>query len=140
MDIKSINFKPNSTIFFISIITLIILASIGYYLDSHKYDNHLILNKEHSFKMEIDKMKIDHGVAVLNDSIIIPPGTILKKEIKRKRFTELDNPFTIIKKSGSFELMVIKYSDTLIFQLPDPNYKDPTDPTFKDFFEKLFNN
>jgi len=135
MNIKRFNFNSISTTYYISIITLITALSIGLYLDLTKYDNHMILNKEHNFKMEIDKMKIDRGVAVLNDKLIIPPTRISKNETNRKRFAELSDPFTIIKKSGESEFIVIKFSDTLIFE-----FDGSTDPTFTDFFDNVFNN
>jgi hypothetical protein len=143
MGLKDIKFISISPIYLVSLITLIILVGIGFYMDYHKYDNHTVLNKEHHIQTEINKMKIDHGVAILNNSIIIPSGTRLKNEdqvIKNNSnlFIELDNPFSIFKKSGSLELAVIKKYDTLIFQIPDPNYKDPNDPTFRDLHDNLF--
>jgi hypothetical protein len=143
MGLKDIKFNSISPMYLVSLITLIILAGIGFYIDYHEYDNHIVLNKDHHIQIDIDKMKIDHGVAILNNSIIIPSGTRFKNKDQifknnSNLFIELDGPFSIFKQSGSLELTVIKNYDTLIFQIPDPDYRNPNDPTFRDLHNYLF--
>lgn len=119
-------FKNNSfsPILLIAIISIFIIAGVIFYFDYHKYDNHIVLNTELDLTTKVDQMKIDHGYAILNDSIIIPSGSALKNKdqvIKNNSnlFIELDNPFKLIKKSGSQEFIVIKNYDTLIFNIAE---------------------
>ena len=43
----------------------------------------------------------------------------------------------VIKDAGSFEFKVLQYNDTLVFQIPDPDYEDPRDPSFVDLFRNF---
>lgn len=119
-------FKNNSIspLLFLAIILIFIIAGIIFYFDYHKYDNHIVLSREHNLTIQVDKIKIDHGYSILNDSIIVPSGSALKNKdqiIKNNSnlFIELDNPFKLIKKAGSPELVVIKNYDTLIFTVAE---------------------
>ncbi|SDL29092.1 hypothetical protein SAMN04488034_10389 [Salinimicrobium catena] len=138
------NLKKNllSTFYLTTIIVTFIISGIIFSLDYHRYDNHRVLDKELGIKTDIEKMKIDHGFAILNDNLIIPSGSSLKNKgqvIKNQSnlFIELDDPFTLIKNPCSLEFQVVNNYDTLIFEIPDLNFKDPTDPTIEDFIENI---
>lgn len=161
--IKENQFKTKSTSlyknkFLVFIASLLILLPIGgfmVYRDNNRFGDYMTLEKTSEISLKVNKIWVDHGIAYLNDSIIIPGGTKLvskqptwfkvtnhplfgnRNEIKPS-FAELDRPFVINKTAGTFIFRVIKYDDTLLFRIPDPDYKDPYDPTFKDLFDKLF--
>lgn len=147
--------SPNPYIFVASIIVILLCAGFGLYSNYHKFDDYIIVRKASEIHLEVKDIWVDHGTAYLNDSIIVPGGTKLISEqpewFKLKdrdlfgrplpikpSFAELDQPFVINKASNTFDLKVIKFDDTLLFRIPDPDYKDPNDPTFQDVFDKLF--
>ena len=156
---ENLSFKRNKKtsippIAIVSLFTLIIFGGTMIYQDSKKFDKYTTLTKDAEIQLEVKKMRVDHGSSFINRSYIVPMGTKLisnrPKWFKEKHqpiggkdsdqnpyFNDLYKPFTILKSSNSFELKVIKNSDTLIFELPDPDRKDPKDPTFKDLFEQL---
>lgn len=63
---------------------------------------------------------------------------IIGSQSRNPSFTDLKEPFLIIKNANTFDFRVVKHKDTLTFKLPDPDYKDPNDPTFKDLYNKIF--
>ncbi|WP_081211728.1 hypothetical protein [Salegentibacter sediminis] len=144
-----------SPIVIISVFVLILFGAVMLYNSSTAYDNYYTLEKSSKIHLEVRKKRIDHGTAFLNNKLIIPVGTKLVSDkpdwfkIKNQpiigsqshrnpSFTDLNEPFLIIKNANTFDLQVVKYEDTLTFELPDPNYKDPNDPTFKDLYHQLF--
>ena len=135
---------------------MILFAGFMTYKAKHRYDNYTRMGKASDYQIEVKKISVDHGVAFFNDSIIVPVGTKLISE-KPEWFKhqskplfgeypgppnlwDLTTPFTIIKDADSFEFKILKYNDTLVFQIPDPDYKDPRDPSFGDLYQKLFKN
>ena len=146
-----------SPIAIVSILTLILFGAIVIYQDSKKFDDYSTLNKNSKIEIQANKMRVDHGTSYINNRYLVPMGTKLvssrpswlkekiqpiggKVSSQNPYFNDLVAPFTILKNQNSFEFKVIKYNDTLIFKIPDPNYNDPNDPTFKDLFEKLTEN
>lgn len=148
---KRRSFPP---ILIVSILTLLLFAATMIYQDSKKFDQYSTLTKSSKIQLEVNEMKVDHGSSFINNSYLVPTGTKLvsrrpkwfkekiqpiggKNSDQNPHFNDLDEPFTILKNQDSFEFKVIKYNDTLIFKIPDPDYKDPNDLTFKDLFEQL---
>ncbi|SDR66212.1 hypothetical protein [Christiangramia echinicola] len=138
----------------VSILTLIIFGGTMIYLDSKKFDKYTSLTKDSEIQLEVIKMRVDHGFSFINNKYLVPMGTKLvsnrpnwfeekiqpiggRESDQNPYFNDLNKPFTILKVPNSFKLKVIKNSDTLVFELPDPDRKDPNDPTFKDVFEQL---
>lgn len=141
----------------ISVLVLIIFGGAMIYKSSKIFNNYTTLDEDLKIVIQVRKMRVDHGFSFINNSIIIPSSTRLvssrpewfkekiqpingKKSDQKPFFNDLDEPFTILKNANSRELKVIKYDDTLLFQMPDPNYKDPYDPTFRDLYEEIMGN
>lgn len=135
-------------------LAMLFFAGFTTYKTNHRYDNYLRMGKASGFQLEVKKVSVDHGVAFFNDSIIVPAGTKLVSE-KPEWFKhqskplvgeypvppnlwDLNVPFEVIKDAGSFNFQVVKYNDTLTFEIPDPDSKDPRDPSFRDLFERFF--
>lgn len=146
-----------SPLFFSFIAAMLLFAGFVEYKARNRYDNYTRTEKASGYRVEVKKMTVDHGVAFLNDSIIVPAGTKLVSEkpawfkhnsrpLFRNEypippsFDNLEPPFNLVKDPDSFKLQVIKYGDTVIFQIPDPDFKDPRDPSFGDLYDELFGN
>lgn len=122
---------------------------------SRDFDELVIVGKETEFDLRVNAVKIDHGDVFLDDQLVIPGETKLINGKPQwlqedppfywpsnREFTprvyDIEPPYDMRKKSGSLEILVLKHNDSLIFALPDPELRDPLDPTFRELFEHLF--
>ena len=139
----------------VSFFVLIIMAGLMFNYKSKESEKYTSLGKESSLDIKVRKMRVDHGISLINRRISVPGGTRLISErpewfktrfepiggngaSENLYFSDLYAPFHLHKDTLTFELKVVKNSDTLIFEIPDPDYKDPNDPTFKDLFQEVF--
>jgi len=115
------------------------------------------MTKESEINTIVAKAWANHGAVIINDSFVIPGGNKLVSakpswlvdenppivEFPGYKFTpriiDIDPPFQILKEKETFEFIVIKNNDTLTFELTDPDYEDPSDPTFRETFKNIFN-
>jgi len=120
------------------------------YMDSKKYDHISMITKFSEVDIQVDKAYVDRSIVNLNDSFILPSYTKLEEGVKDDSFSyqqaskfklniaDINAPYLLIKDSNSWIIKLVKKEDTLIFRLPDPDEKDPSDPTFSDLYEALF--
>lgn len=147
----------NSPLFIIFLAAMLLFAGFVENKSRHRYDGYTRIDRASAHHIEVIKMSIDHGTVSLNDGILVSGGSKLISEkpgwFRHKNkplfggeypmppnFSDLHPPFEIIKEPDSFILQVVKWSDTLFFQIPDPDYKDPRDPSIRDVLQKLFKN
>ncbi len=137
--------KVKYPVFLVIIIGFILILILD--KSSRKDDGERLLVKEDSMNVEVYKTYVNHAIVEINNSKLIPPSTYknsttpkwLHRESKGVEVYDISPPFKILKEKNSFEFLIIKKEDTLIFELPDPQYKNPNDPTFKEFFDRYFN-
>jgi hypothetical protein len=100
--------------------------------------------------IHVGKAYVDRSIVILNDSLMLPSYTKLEEGVKDDSFSyqqalkfklniaDINAPYLLIKDSNSWIIKLVKKQDTLIFRLPDPNEKNPLDPTFSDLYDALF--
>lgn len=129
---------------------MLIVIVYNYYKDSKKYDHISMIIKSSKVNIHVDKAYVDRSIVILNDSLMLPSYTKLEEGVKDDSFSyqqaskfklniaDINAPYLLIKDSKSWIIKLVKKQDTLIFRLPDPDEKDPSDPTFSDLYDALF--
>ncbi|WP_156877273.1 hypothetical protein [Salinimicrobium terrae] len=135
---------------------MVLFAAFVQYKNHHRYDGYERINHASGYRLEVKNMSIDNGIVSLNDSLLISGGSKLISDKPGwfrhdsrplfgeypipPNFSDLEPPFEFIKDPATFNLQVVKWGDTLEFQIPDPHYRDPQDPTFGELYDKYFGN
>lgn len=124
--------KKNKVVLVFSVLVLIGFRFYFHQKDKKIYKDVVLINQNIGVEVDVKKTKLNRTELFINDSLIILSGLKMtsKKPIWLKKkssrgdyvnysFSDIKEPYRLIKKRGSKDVFLIKNGDTLAFNLLD---------------------
>ena len=83
--------------------------------EHHYYEKTVDLRREDSIKMEVTKSIVNHGIITFNDSLNIASYMVEEPNLKVMYFSELEEPFFLIKEANNDTIWLMNSNNTYFF-------------------------